>query len=85
VVKQGRPAILNEGIGLSYAADDVVGTLLIGEIGEEISTGALTRNGFFDRIAPGDAIILQKQKTEAAAAPEAASNPELRALLRTLR
>ncbi|MDR3144709.1 MAG: tetratricopeptide repeat protein, partial [Treponema sp.] len=39
VVKQGRPAILNEGIGLSYAADDVVGTLLIGEIGEEISTG----------------------------------------------
>ncbi|MDR1948569.1 MAG: tetratricopeptide repeat protein [Spirochaetaceae bacterium] len=85
VVKQGRPGILNEGIGLVYTPEDVVGTLLIGEAGEELSSGTLTRNGFFDRISPGDEIILQKQKTETAAGSEAAANPELRTLLRTLR
>jgi hypothetical protein len=85
VVKKGRPAILNEGIGLEYAPADVVGTLVIDRVDEEVSSGVLTRNGFFDRIEVGDEIILQKEKTEIPVPAEQTANPELRTLLRTLR
>jgi tetratricopeptide (TPR) repeat protein len=85
VVKKGRPAILNEGIGLSYTTDDVLGTITITDADEEISAGALSRNGFFDRITLGDEIILQAKKDENAPLAESGVNPELRALLRTLR
>lgn len=86
VVKKGAAGIVNEGIGLSYTPQDVVGTLRIEHADEEVSVGILTRNGFFDRIEAGDEIILQPAKSEAApAAIETAANPELRSLLRTLR
>jgi hypothetical protein len=86
VVKKGRPGIQNEGIGLVYAPEDVVGTLLIDGVDEEVSRGILTRNGFFDRIEPGDEILLPPQPGETPAPPaDAPRPPELRALLRTLR
>jgi tetratricopeptide (TPR) repeat protein len=88
VVKRGRPVILNEGIGLSYTADDLVGTITIEEAGEEVSEGTLNRNGFFDRIGEGDEIIMRAAEDKAGAAADAAEsavNPELRALLRALR
>jgi tetratricopeptide (TPR) repeat protein len=83
VVKKGRPQTANEGIALIYSNDELVGKLKITNIDEEIAIGTLTRNGFFDRIEPGDEIILQSNKTGKPA--ENAANPELRALLRTLR
>jgi tetratricopeptide (TPR) repeat protein len=85
VVKKGRSFILNEGIGLSYSADDVVGTLVIETADEEVSAGILSRGGFFDRIAPGDEIILQPQNPEKLPTAEPMADPELRTLLRTLR
>ncbi|MDR1373465.1 MAG: tetratricopeptide repeat protein [Treponema sp.] len=85
VVKKGRPAILNEGIGLSYTTDDLVGQITIENADEEVASGALTRSGFFDRIAVGDEIILQAKKDETVPPAEPGINPELRALLRTLR
>lgn len=93
VIKKDKSAVLNEGIGLTYGQDDVVGSLRIEDPGEEVSAGLLTRNGFFDRIEAGDEIIFVPEKTEeetgspAAASPavETAANPELRNLLRTLR
>ncbi|MDR0524287.1 MAG: tetratricopeptide repeat protein [Spirochaetaceae bacterium] len=85
VVKKGQPLIRHEGVGLAYSPQDVVGTLVIEKIDEEISVGALTRNGFFDRIAPGDEIILQTQKDEKAPVTEPLADPELRTLLRALR
>jgi tetratricopeptide (TPR) repeat protein len=85
VVKKGRPVVLNEGIGLSYTTDDLVGRITIENADEEVASGALSRNGFFDRITAGDEIILQAQKDETAAPAEPRINPELRALLRTLR
>jgi tetratricopeptide (TPR) repeat protein len=85
VVKKGRPVVLNEGIGLSYSADELVGKLTIDSTDEEVASGVLTRNGFFDRIEAGDEIILQKGKDEKAPPPETGANPELRTLLRTLR
>ena len=88
VVKRGQPVILNEGIGLSYTADDLVGTITIEDAGEELSAGTLRRNGFFDRVGEGDEIITRAEEKPGRPAEEAgehAVNPELRALLRTLR
>jgi tetratricopeptide (TPR) repeat protein len=84
VVKRGAPLVRNDGIGLVYTADDVVGKLVIDSADEEVSAGTLTRNGFFDRIANGDEIILQPEKPDAAA-QEQLADPELRSLLRTFR
>jgi tetratricopeptide (TPR) repeat protein len=84
VVKKGRPQVRNEGIGLVYADDEIVGTLEITAADEEVAAGSLKRSGFFDRIAPGDEILLKPASREARPAP-AAADPQLRALLRTLR
>jgi tetratricopeptide (TPR) repeat protein len=84
VVKKGRPQIANEGIALVYGADELVGKITIDNVDEEIAAGTLERNGFFDRIENGDEIILQVEKTNKPSG-ETAANPELRALLRTLR
>ena len=84
VVKRGRSQTANEGISLIYNADELVGTLTITNVDEEIAVGNLTRNGFFDRIENGDEIIFQPESASRPAL-ESAANPELRALLRTLR
>ncbi|MDR0503203.1 MAG: tetratricopeptide repeat protein [Treponema sp.] len=84
VVKKDRLSIANEGISLLYNADELVGKITIDNVDEEIASGALTRNGFFDRIEPGDEIILQSDEKKKPVI-ESAANPELRALLRTLR
>jgi hypothetical protein len=84
IVKRGRSQTANEGIALVYGADELVGTFTVTNVDEEIAVGNLTRNGFFDRIENGDEIIFQPQGTSRPAV-ESAANPELRALLRTLR
>ncbi|MCL2600547.1 MAG: tetratricopeptide repeat protein [Treponema sp.] len=84
VVQRGRSQVASQGIGLFYAADYLVGTITIETVDEEVASGRLVRNGFFDRIEAGDEIIFQPAgglRTQ----PEIAANPELRALLRTLR
>ena len=87
VVLKGRTGILNEGIGLVYDPADVAGKITIEKADEEVSAGKLARNGFFDRITPGDEVFLvpekQDGKTNSASPPQA--DPELRSLLRTLR
>ncbi|MDR2159207.1 MAG: tetratricopeptide repeat protein [Treponema sp.] len=85
VVKRGQPVILSEGIGLSYTAGDLVGTITIEDAGEELSAGTLSRNGFFDRIGEGDEVIMRAEEDKAGTPPENAVNPELRTLLRALR
>ncbi|MDR0722029.1 MAG: tetratricopeptide repeat protein [Treponema sp.] len=86
VVKKGQVLIRSEGIGLTYSPEDVVGTLVIETADEEVASGSLTRKGFFDRIAPGDAIILQASSQENTKPVEPPlADPELRALLWTLR
>jgi hypothetical protein len=84
IVKKGRVAVKNEGIGLVYTDADVVGTITVREADEEVAAGLLTRSGFYDRIEPGDEVIL-KNETARTPAPGTAADPELRALLRTLR
>jgi len=82
VVKKDRPQIANEGIALLYSNDELVGKLTITNVDEEIASGTLARVGFFDRIEAGDEVVLQAEKT---GKPTEPANPELRALLRTLR
>jgi tetratricopeptide (TPR) repeat protein len=84
IVKRGRPQVSNQGIALVYSDDELVGRLTITNVDEEIAIGNLARNGFFDRIEPGDEVILQVNRANRPAT-ESAANPELRALLRTLR
>ena len=84
VVQRGRSQVANQGIGLFYAADYLVGTITIERVDEEIAAGRLVRNGFFDRIEAGDEVIFQPAGG-LRVPPEIAANPELRALLRTLR
>ena len=84
VVKKGRPQTASEGIALIYNPDELVGTLTIDNVDEEIAAGTLTRNGFFDLIEQGDEIILQNKGNNKPVI-ESSANPELRALLRTLR
>ena len=84
IVKKGRSQIAHQGIGLVYTEEDVVGRISIENVDEEVSSGTLTRNGFFDRIEAGDEIIF-RASDEVKIPPDTAANPELRALLRTLR
>ncbi|MCL2186226.1 MAG: tetratricopeptide repeat protein [Treponema sp.] len=85
VVKRGRPQTANDGIALIYTNDELVGKLTITNVDEEIAIGTLTREGFFDRIEPGDEVILKPETKTTETTPSTAANPELRALLRTLR
>jgi len=85
IVKKGRPQTANEGTALVYSEDELVGKLTITNADEEIAIGTVERNGFFDRIEPGDEVILQQTQGTARPSAESAANPELRALLRTLR
>ena len=84
VVKKGQAFVRNDGIGLAYSPEDVVGKLRIERADEEVSMGALARQGFFDRIGIGDEILLPNEQTPAPP-PDTVADPELRALLRTLR
>ena len=67
IVLKGRTGILNEGIGLVYAPEDVAGKLVIEKADEEVSAGRLVRSGYFDRITPGDEVFLAPKKEDPAA------------------
>lgn len=88
LVRKGALQVRSEGIGLAYDPADVVGSFTVGEVDELISSGTLSRSGFFDRIAAGDELVPVQAKDGAAPTapiPGAPADPELRALLRNLR
>jgi hypothetical protein len=58
IIRKGRLAVADEGIGSLYAESDVLGTCTVTAAGEDISQGTLSRNGFYDRINPGDEVLL---------------------------
>ncbi|MDR1046211.1 MAG: tetratricopeptide repeat protein [Treponema sp.] len=86
IVHKGTVRTHNEGSGLVYSPQDVTGTFTVTSLGEEVSQGTLVRKGFFDRIEAGDEIIPQPgENSSAENTPPGVENPELEALLRTLR
>ena len=84
VVQKGQAFVRNDGIGLAWSPEDVTGKLRIEQADEEVSMGILSRQGFFDRIGIGDEIILPGEEAPVSS-PDTMADPELRALLRTLR
>jgi hypothetical protein len=84
IVKRDRVQLANQGIGLVYSPEDMVGTITIETVDEVVASGRLARNGFFDRIEEGDEVFFIPEGGYKPPA-EAAANPELRALLRSLR
>jgi tetratricopeptide (TPR) repeat protein len=89
IVKKGRIDVQSEGIGLKYAEGDVTGTFTAKQAGEELTAGTLVRAGFFDLITEGDEVVAMPDGESAGktapAAPDGAADPELRAMLRSLR
>jgi tetratricopeptide (TPR) repeat protein len=84
IVKKEKSQLANQGIGLVYSPEDLVGKITIENVDEEVASGKLARNGFFDRIEEGDDVFFIPEGGYKAPA-ETAANPELRALLRSLR
>lgn len=60
VVKKGAMKTSDTGIGLVYNDRDVLGTITLTRVSEEISEGTLSDTGFYDRVNSGDEIILVK-------------------------
>ena len=84
IVKKDRFQLANQGIGLVYSPEDLVGKITIENVDEEVASGKLARNGFFDRIEEGDDVFFVPEGGYKPPA-ETVANPELRALLRSLR
>jgi hypothetical protein len=84
IVKKDRSQLANQGIGLVYSPEDLVGKITIENVDEEVASGKLVRNGFFDRIEEGDDVFFIPEGGYKAPA-ETTANPELRVLLRSLR
>lgn len=52
------------GTGITYDEGDVLGSVTITGVGEEIATGPLVQKGFYDRVNVGDFIVLQSSPFE---------------------
>ncbi len=57
IYKDGYLQLLDTGIGLKYNQDEMLGTITLTEVGEDISQGVYKQNGFYDLVNIGDEII----------------------------
>ncbi|MDR0409730.1 MAG: tetratricopeptide repeat protein [Spirochaetaceae bacterium] len=89
IVRKGRVDVRSEGIGLQYAEGDITGSFTPNQLGEELTSGTISRAGFFDLVAVGDEVVAKEDAGQSGGATggasAAAADPELRAILRTLR
>ncbi|MDE5899706.1 MAG: tetratricopeptide repeat protein [Treponemataceae bacterium] len=58
VVRRNSVETAASGAGISYKKEDVLGTLTITVVGEDVSEGILETAGFYDRVNAGDEIVL---------------------------
>ena len=66
IVKKDKVLTSDQGTGLRFDQKDVLGTLSISEVGEEISQGVIEQAGFYDRINVGDELVLVPSEPETA-------------------
>jgi len=88
VLPKSAVTVKNEGIGLQYDPAAVLGTFTLSAVDEDISQGKLERNGFYDRINAGDAVLPKpKEEPKPALKNEAVvrNAPALLSLLRKIR
>ncbi len=58
VIKKGRVRTVDTGVGVTYNANDVLGTFTVTTVDEEISQGVYKKRGFYDTLNIDDEIIL---------------------------
>ncbi len=71
VLKKGGVRLSSEGFSAEYADSDVLGSVRIGKLDEEVSQGSLAKASFFDMINPGDEVLPKKTEKK----PEAQKEP----------
>lgn len=53
-----------EGLALQFAGDAALGTVTVSTVESGLSEGSFSRSGFFDRMNPGDFVVLQTENPE---------------------
>lgn len=61
IVKKGAVRLKSEGFGLEYRSQDLLGTLSVERVDEEILQGTMAKSSFFDMINAGDEVIRQTE------------------------
>lgn len=62
IIPSNKITYKNSGIGFEYSQNDVLGTVTINTVSDDISQGSMTKIGFFDRVAVGDRLIIAQPK-----------------------
>ncbi len=78
VVRRGSVRTADSGVGLAYKADDLLGSVTITKVSEDISEGLLSDTGFYDRVNARDELILAefpKDTEESASSVAGDSSP----------
>lgn len=66
VLRRGRARTADSGSGLVYSEEDLLGTVTLTNVSEDVSEGVLSDTGFYDRVNARDELILielPKEKT----------------------
>jgi tetratricopeptide (TPR) repeat protein len=58
VVKQGEIYTADNGTGITYQTDSMLGTFTTTVVNEEISEGTFTKKGYYDTLNDGDEVVL---------------------------
>lgn len=64
IIQQGTLKVLDSGIGLSWDDENILGTLTITNVGEDVSEAKVKHSGFYDRINVSDEIVFIKPVEE---------------------
>jgi tetratricopeptide (TPR) repeat protein len=75
IVKKGGLSWADDGLGLAYRKEDLVGSLTIARLDDEIAEGIVKKEGFFDLINAGDEVILKPAATASPGPSPKASKP----------
>lgn len=60
VIKKGSVKTSDNGTGIVYTEKDILGSVTLNKVSEEISEGVLSDTGFYDRVNSGDELVLIK-------------------------
>lgn len=74
VIARGGLKTADSGKGLRFEKDNLLGTVTLTKVGEDISEGVLSDTGFYDRVNPRDELLLMELPKETEGASQAASD-----------
>ncbi len=74
VIARGGLKTADSGKGLRFEKDNLLGTIVLTKVGEDISEGVLSDTGFYDRVNPRDELLLIEMPKETSDASHAAGD-----------